>query len=160
MICIKSSEVIADIRSAAWLESELHPELDRHRRHEMADICEKDNMERVWRIIGLADAQIRITLARILQRQKYFSPENILCRTDQMQFTLLHSIPPVTVSFIKEKIHEYIVAAVMADRTDVIIPQAAPVWRERADLALGALRQAAAVAPLPSGPVRRTIWPL
>ena len=48
-LVIKSGEVLTDIGSAGWLEQELHPELDRHRRHQMADICEPDNAERVWR---------------------------------------------------------------------------------------------------------------
>ncbi|MDE7096684.1 MAG: hypothetical protein K2O47_04235 [Muribaculaceae bacterium] len=160
MLCIKTSEVIADIKSAAWLESELHPELDRHRRHEMADICEKDNIEKVWRIMGLAEAEIRIALVRVVQQQKCFSHANILSRPGKILFRLLHSLPSATVSFIREKIHEYMVAAVMADRCEVIIRQAAPVWRERAGAALAALRQTAIAAPLPSGPVRRPLWPL
>ena len=63
---ILSSEVIADLRSAAWLEQELHPELDRHRRHQMADICESDNMDAVWRILAVGIAELRFILLRIL----------------------------------------------------------------------------------------------
>ena len=85
-IRILSQEVLADIRSAAWLESELHPELDLHRRHEMADICEKDNIERVWRIAGLSVAEIRFALDRILEQPADSGGINLLEQPEHWDF--------------------------------------------------------------------------
>ncbi len=160
MLIIKSSEVIADIKSAAWLESELHPELNLHRRHEMADICEKGNIERVWRIFGVRIAEIRLALLKILHPKKHLSHTNDLENPDRWHFCFLFPIPKDKVVFIKEKIHEYLVASVMADRTEVIIPSASPIWQERADAALSALRQLASTTQQSHSPVRRPLWPL
>ncbi len=159
-LSLKTADLLDDIRSAAWLESELHPELDRHRRHQMADICEQDNIERVWRVLCIGEAEIRLALSRILRQRKFVGGVNNLERPELMLFRFQFSLPASTFSFIKEKTHEYLVAAVMAERTAVIIPSAASVWRGRAVDALNSLREASATTRLPSGPVRRPLWPL
>lgn len=157
-LCIKSDEVMADLRSAAWLEQELHPELDRHRRHQMADICEKDNVERVWRVLGLSVAELRLALLRILQPQKGIRTVNELDRPDEWIFSFLFKLPSDNVAYIREKIHEYLVAAVMADRAAVIIPQCAGIWRERASTALAELQAFASTVRPPFAKVRRPLW--
>lgn len=158
-LCISSEEVLADIGSAAWLEQELHPEVDRHRRHQMADICQRDNVERVWRVLGAAVAEIRLSLLIILLPRGDLVPVNELERPDRWTFTFTEVLAPDTLAFLKEKIHEYLVAAVMADRTAVIIPGASAVWHTRGGEALMALREVAATAVSRLRPVRRPLWP-
>lgn len=157
---IFSNEVLDDIRSAAWLESELHPELDRHRRHEMADICEDGNIERVWRVLALAEAEIRLALHRILYEKITLRADNSLDCPESWQFRFLPEPAPSLLSFIREKIHEYMVTRVMADRMGVLIRDSATIWEERVKEALAALNQAAAGAQLSSGSVRRPLWPM
>ncbi|MDE5814100.1 MAG: hypothetical protein K2H72_07430 [Muribaculaceae bacterium] len=157
-LCIKSNEVISDIRSAAWLEQELHPELDRHRRHQMADICEKDNVECVWRVLGVAMAELRLALGRMLRQEKEIREVNDLDSPEEWNFGFLLHLPSSTLDFLREKIHEYLVASVMADRGAVIIPACAGIWRERAETALAELRALAATSGYK--PARRPIWPL
>ena len=160
LLRIKSDEILADLRSAAWLEQELHPELDRHRRHQMADICEGDNADRVWRVLGISIAELRLALRRLLKPPTAFSPANDLERPDSWNFNFTYRLPDATALYIKEKIHEYLVAKVMADRTSAIIPSCADVWRIRAQDAHAALRETAATAATAHSPVRRPIWPL
>lgn len=157
---ILTNEVIADIRSAAWLESELHPELDRHHRHEMADICEDGNIERVWRVLALAEVEVRLALSRILHEKEAAKKDNGLECPEIWQFLFLPGLAPSVLSFIREKIHEYMVARVMADRAGVIIMASAEIWEERGKDALLALNQAAAGARLSTGSVRRPLWPM
>lgn len=159
-LVILSSEIFADIRSAAWLESELHPELDRHRRHEMADICEKGNVDRVWRVLGVGVAEIRLALLKLLCPQCLISTVNELECPASWHFRFAVPLQEATPVYIKEKIHEYLVASVMADRTSVIIPQGASVWSDRADMALAALREVSSTAQISYTPVRRPLWPL
>ena len=158
-LCINSNEVIADIRSAAWLEQDLHPQLDRHRRHQMADICETGNDDRVWRRLGLCVAEIRREAVRILRQEKDSESSNDLMCPVAWTFRFLFPLPASSVGFMKEKIHEYLVASVMADRTEVIIPTASPVWRERAVAALAEIRTLCSTARPPFTPVRRPVWP-
>ncbi|MDE6741707.1 MAG: hypothetical protein K2J58_05185 [Muribaculaceae bacterium] len=159
-LCIKSDEVLADIRSAAWLEQELHSDLDRHRRHQMADICEPDNVERVWRVLGIAIAEIRLVLLKILRPRGDLLPVNNLERPSEWRFAFRQRIAPDMMEFLKEKIHESLVAMVMADRAAVIIPQCAHIWSDRAEETLSALRNLAATTRSSVAPVRRPLLPM
>lgn len=154
-LSIRSDEVLADVRSAAWLEQELHPQLDRHRRHQMADICEDGNVERVWRVLGNAVAELRMALLRLLKPPDDLSSANDLERPTEWTFSFMHPLSSVSMAFLREKIHEYLVASVMSDRCAVIIPGAADIWRTRVADSLAALRLAAATR----SPVRRPLWP-
>lgn len=158
-LTIIAEEVLADIRSAAWLESELHSEIDRHGRHEMADICEKGNIERVWRVLGISVAEVRVALQKILCQEKQISRVNVLEEPESWNFTFLYRLSNYSISYIKEKTHEYLVSSVMADRTSVIIPTAADVWRFRAETALSALRTMASTKQMPCSRVRRPLSP-
>ena len=159
-LCIRSEEVLADLRSAGWLEQELHPALDRHRRHQMADICEGSNAERVWRVLGVAMAEVRFALLKILNPASGLQTVNELERPECWRLSFAEGLPADTLVYLKEKIHEYLVAAVMADRCSVIIPEAAVVWRERAEEGLSVLREGAATAFGRWRAVRRPFWPL
>lgn len=156
---ILSTEILADIRSAAWLEGELHPELDRHRRHEMADICEPDNVERVWRVLALCEAQVRLALSRIVCAQAQTQEANVLLRPTKWDFQFRYAVSASVLGYLREKIHEYMLSGVMADRCSTIIPDAAATWASRRDAALGALQNLAATTRLPTGPARRPLFP-
>lgn len=99
-LLIKSCEILADLRSASWLEQELHPEIDRHRRHQMADICEADNVERVWRMLGIAVAEIRLVLQPILTPPEDIKDSNDLSCPDSWTFRLLFHLPESTADYI------------------------------------------------------------
>ncbi len=159
LLIILTSEILADVRSAAWLECELHPELDRHRRHQIADICEKDNVERVWRVLALCEAQIRLALARILLPETQTPQCNCLLRPTSWDFQFRYDVGGATVGFLREKIHNYMVSAVMADRTATIVPAASATWESRRDAALVALGNLAATMRPPCGVVRRPLFP-
>ena len=159
-LCIRSEEVLADIRSAAWLEQELHPALDRHRRHQMADICEDGNAERVWRVLGSAVAEVRFALLKILNPSDCIVQVNELERPGEWTFSFSVDLPADILTFLKEKIHGYLVASVMADRCGVIIREAAPIWQDRAEEAMAMLRGGATTAFGRFNPVRRPLWPL
>lgn len=158
-IRISSREVIDDIRSAAWLESETNPDADIHSRHEMADICEKDNIERVWRILGICVAEIRMALRAILIPDPQEWLRNDLERPEHWDFIFQNRLPPHTANFLKEKIHEYLVARVISDRLAVLIPDAADFWLSSASDILSTISSTSNSATT-LRPVRRPLWPL
>lgn len=159
LLTIVGREVMDDVRAAAFLESELHPELDRHRRHEMADICERDNVERVWRVLGVAVAEVRVALIRILESEKALLPVNLLQRPAAWRFRFQFPIPKTIMIFLREKIHEYLVAAAMADRTATIIPAASAIWQRRMEDAISELRGISNTMRPPGCPARRPLFP-
>lgn len=153
---ILSREVIDDVRSAAWLESQLHPELDLHRQHEMADICEPGNIERVWRVLGLSMAEARMALTPLLADPRMIPEDNILQNPPEWRLDLRQPLSSTSRLYLREKVHELLVARVMSDRTGVIIPQATPIWSTRAETALSSLAEASSSLP---GFARRPLTP-
>lgn len=156
---ILSCEVLADIRSAAWLESETHPECNLHQRHEMADICEKDNIERVWRVLGVCVAEIRMALKEILEPEIACEVHDLLERPSEWLFSFRRRLSAATAQLLKEKTHEFLVSRVMADRLGVLIPVSAQCWAERGADALLAIRGVAHTAAV-MRPVQRRMWHL
>lgn len=156
---ILSGEVLADIRSAAWLESETHPECNLHQRHEMADICEKDNIERVWRVLGLCVAEIRLALKEILEPEIASEVQDLLERPSEWLFSFRRRLPEPVAQLLKEKTHEFLVARVMADRLAVLIPVSAQCWADRGADSLSAIRGVAQTSAV-MRPVQRRMWQL
>lgn len=159
IIYIRSREVCDDIRSAAWLESEIHRESNLHQRHEMADICEKDNVERVWRVLALSMAEITHSLKGVLTADDKPELDNSLEHPSSWILTFRNRLDPHVAGLLKEKIHEYLVARVMADRLDVLIPAAACGWKGRADDILCSITVLAQTEAT-FAPVVRPLWPL
>lgn len=156
-ITIKAGEVMADVRSAGWLEQELHPEADRHRRHQMADICEEGNVEHVWRVLGIRVAEVRLALSALLLPETFSPEDDELQQREEWEFRFRSQLTEMTATYLREKIHEYLVAGVMADRTAVILPEGSAVWQLRASEALASLRSISATAGV--GTARRPLWP-
>lgn len=149
---ILSAEVLSDIRAAAWLEAELHPELDLHRRHQMADICEPaGSLDRVWRTLGVALADVRLHLHPILLEEPGFRSSDVLWQWESAHFRFEVALHGDTAAFLREKIHEFLVARAMAEAAADIIPSSASVWNARASTARAAVaaiaRSASAVRP-------------
>lgn len=157
-IRIESREVLDDIRSAAWLESELHEELPLHRRHEMADICEENNIEKIWRVLGICDAELRVALQRILAFPSKIVAVNAIERPGRWEYPVVEGMRAEIVTLAKEKIHDYFVARAMADRAAVIIPVCSDIWQTRAEEAMAAVAECAATA-IAGIPVRRRLSP-
>lgn len=157
-ITILSSEVMADLRSASWLVSEINDPTNRHIRHEMADICEKDNIDAVWRVLGTAVTEVRVEMIRILEPQKWITLANELQTPESWEFSFKIRIPDSKETYLREKIHEYLVARVMADRTAAIIPAAMAYWTERREEAIAGIRLTSAGC-INTGKARRLLWP-
>lgn len=157
-ITILSREVLDDIRSAAWLESETHPDSNLHQRHEMADICEKDNIERVWRLLGVCDSEVRLTLRKMLKLRDDKIQQNDLDSPDRWVYEFRSSLLPNVGAYLKDKIHEFMVASVMSDRMKVLLPEAFNSWTTRRKEAVDEIFGMAGI-PTEYKPVRRPLLP-
>lgn len=149
---------MADLRCASWLTSEINDPKNLHVRHEMADICEKDNIDAVWRVLGTAVTEIRVEMIRILEPQKWITIANELLTPESWEFSFKIKLPDSKETYLQEKIHEYLVAKVMADRTAAIIPAATAYWAERREEAIAGIRLIAAGC-INTGKARRPLWP-
>lgn len=157
-ITILSCEVLDDLRSASWLVSEISEIKNLHTRHEIADICEKDNIDAVWRVLGTSVSELRLEMIKLLEPQKWISNANELTSPETWEFSFKIRLPDSKESYLREKIHEYLVARAMADRTSAIIPSASAYWKERHEEAMSGLRLAVAGC-VSNGKARRPLLP-
>lgn len=157
-ISILSCEVLDDLRSASWLVSEIIDYTNLHTRHEIDDICEKDNIEAVWRVVGTAVSEIRLEMIKILEPQRWIIHANELTRPGSWEFSFKIKLPDSKETYLRDKIHDYLVARAMADRTAAIIPSASAYWKERLEEAMSGIRIACAGC-VSSGKVRRPLLP-
>ena len=158
-ITILSSEVLADIRSAGWLESDLNSDAGLHRRHQAADICEGDLIDRVWRVLGLCVAHVRMSLRRVLAVEGGGDVSDCLECPERWEFCFRVVPGEQVLALMKEKIHAYMVAMVMADRLGVIMPGTAGPWHKASADAMADLERLAGMSGVAER-ARRPLWPL
>ena len=143
-ITILSSEVLADIRSAGWLESDLNSDAGLHRRHQAADICEGDLIDRVWRVLAVEGGG---------------DVSDCLECPERWEFCFRVVPGEQVLALMKEKIHAYMVAMVMADRLGVIMPGTAGPWHKASADAMADLERLAGMSGVAER-ARRPLWPL
>lgn len=141
--------LLYDISNMAYLVADTG-DTSHHSLHQVRDICQEGNIDRVSRILGLAYAHILSVLSPLIDtvridENKDFSkePQNYVInfRKDGDYRFLLSS---ETKLHIKETAHEYMVCMVMADWLGVTYPEAADVWKFRFEKALKDLEDIAA----------------
>lgn len=129
------SELLYDIQNLAYVEGDVMPTEDEHDRHQVQDIAEDGNVDRVNRIIGLAIDHCREMLYPY-SRTDIDPEEN---RDDVLQVPLKYVIKlklpddfsKSTLDYLTKLIHEYLVYRVLTDWlsiTDLKNPTAAANW--------------------------------
>lgn len=108
--------VVGDVREGA---------ADSHKLHQIFDVCEKGNIDRVDHILRLSFAEVRAMLRGILAREKEREP-------DEMRLPLKSGLDMECVEVIDESVRGYLVARVLADWLSITLPEAADVWRDKA----------------------------
>lgn len=147
--------LLYDISNIAWTVADC-PGIETHALHQVRDICQEGNIDRVSRVLGLAYSQILSVLFPILKApginidrdiSKHPRDYVLIFRDDRcLKFFLTQELK----LRIKETCHEYMVAMVLADWLAITLPEAAEVWKERALACFEALREIANSAMISS----------
>lgn len=141
---LKKKALLYDIANIAYTVADTG-EHNRHTLHRVRDICQDGNIDRVARVLGLAYANILTVLLPVLDRPKTdinrdssASPHDyeICFRNDR---TLKYLLTKERQLKIKESAHEYMVCMVLADWLGITLPEAADVWKYKAECALEAI---------------------
>lgn len=155
-IRFKKEALLYDIANISFVIADIHPEINLEALHQLQDVCQGGNLDRVARILGLAFSRVTDIMAPIL---KHRHPErdvkdrsadvrdyiliieesklagNISCHKTGLSGRLSAD----TGQNIRNIVHEYLVCRVVADRLSVVMPALAGVWREKAAIAEEAL---------------------
>lgn len=158
-----TSEIIYDIRNMAYVEADVMPTDDEHAKHQLADIAEDGNADRLSRVIALAIAECREALFpytkieaadNLTKDNKLMSPE---------AYDIIMKVPDdfsdTTADYLEKLIHELIVYRVLIDWlaiTDIANPAAAQNWQAKLQTVKDAL---ASVTMTKMHRARRTLNP-
>ena len=177
----KREELLYDIRNNAYVEGDVMQVKTEHDRHQVQDIGEDGNIDRVTRVLDLAHAECEealfpYTKENVEQETEmddtptYVDPVE---ETPAEEFTneitdakptgdyVIRLLVPdeyskTTVRLIVRYIHEYMVCRVLADWMSITNPPATANWKEKQDEALEGMKEA---VNFRTGRVRRTQTP-
>ena len=182
----KREELLYDIRNNAYVEGDVMQAKTEHDRHQVQDIGEDGNIDRVTRLLDLAHAECEEALFPYTKEDveqetemddtpTYVEPTADAEGTvaDMEVFTddttaskptgdyVIRLLVPdeyskTTVRLIVRYIHEYMVCRVLADWLSITNPPAAANWKAKQDEALEGMKEA---VNFRTGRVRRTQTP-
>lgn len=118
-LTFKRDELLYDIRNIAYVEGDVMPTTDDHDRHQVMDIGEDGNVDRVTRVIDLALAECE----ELLYPYSKTNVDDTETRNDILESPKEHHIDMLvpddfsksTVNLLEKLIHEFLVCRVLSD---------------------------------------------
>ena len=132
------SELLYDAGNIAYVEGDVMPTDNEHDRHQVQDIIEDGNVDRVTRVLDLAIAHCREMLYPYTRTNidteeerddKLEAPEEY-----EIDMMLPEDYSKSTLTYLEKLIHEYLVYSVLTDWlsiTDIKNPNAAAMWEAK-----------------------------
>lgn len=145
-IIIRRQQLIDDIASAAWVVADVEEGKETpHRLHQTFDICQDGNLPLTERLIGLALAEIELSLLPLLVCQGKHKPRkgirNNLPEDMRLRLNIKSGRGREAASRLIPVIHDYIVARVLEEWLSITLPASAPTWKRKAEELLEIIRR-------------------
>lgn len=149
MLTFKRKELLYDIANMAFVEGDITPTQDSHERHQIQDVIEDGNIDRILRKIELAIASC--TEALYPYTKVEIDPEE--SREDTLEadgdyyigLSLPADFSKTTINYLEKLIHEYIVCYVLSDWmsiTNIRNTQSAVNWSAKLEETKGEMQRA------------------
>ncbi|MDE5975224.1 MAG: hypothetical protein K2G69_01605 [Muribaculaceae bacterium] len=137
-IIIKRHQLIDDIASAAWVVADVEEGKETpHRLHQTFDICQDGNLPLTERLIGLALAEIELSLLPLLpgaeHRKLRKGVRNNLPEEIRVKLNIKSDRGKGAASRLLVVMHDYIVARVLEEWLSITLPASAPTWKRKAE---------------------------
>lgn len=134
-LTFKRKELIYDVSNYSFVVSDVLPEDAEHARHQIADIAQDGNIDRVTRVLNLAHAEV-------VEALYPYTKNDVICGTslddvlqEPEEYTIALSVPSdfssTTVNLLEHLIHEYLVYMVLWDWLGITLPASASVWEDK-----------------------------
>lgn len=145
-VTLYRDELLYDIKNVAFVAGDVREEGETHATHQIQDIGEDGNVDRVTRMMDLAFAKCCMELHP-------WSRKDFDCGTErddihkERPYYRMELLVPVdfgepALTYLTRLAHEYIVAWVLLDWMTIADPTAAEAWGAKADLALEEMKTA------------------
>lgn len=160
-LIFKRAELLYDAGNYSFVEGDIMKEDDEHARHQVFDIVQNGNVDRVTRVLNLAHSECvemlyPYTKTEIPDEQEAL--DDVLAEPEEyiIELSLPEGFSLSTLKLLKELIHEYLVCRVLADWMSITNPKSQANWEEKMK-ALKTKIQTSLVSR--SGKVRRPLKP-
>lgn len=160
-LTFKRAELIYDASNYSFVEADILPEGDECRRHQVFDIGQDGNVDRVTRVLNMAHAECvemlyPYTKEEIPDEQEAL--DDVLTEPEvyEIKLTLPKTFSQTTLRLLEQLIHEYLVCRVLADWMSITNPESESNWQRKFST-LRVKIQTALVSR--SGKVRRKLKP-
>lgn len=146
-LTFRRDEIVYDIENYAFVEGDIMPAEDPHLRHQVFDIAQDGNVDRVNRILNLAVAET-VELLYPYTKEEITDDTTALDDTASApdQYTITLTLPEgfssSTATLLSHLIHEYLVCRVLQDWLSITYPGASAKWEEKAEVMRAKVRTA------------------
>ena len=135
-LTFKRAELIYDASNYSFVEADIMPEGDECRRHQVFDIGQAGNVDRVTRVLNTAHAECvemlyPYTKEEIPDEQEALDDVLKEPETYEIKLTLPETFSLTTLRLLEELIHEYLVCRVLADWMSITNPPSQAKWEEK-----------------------------
>lgn len=134
-LVFRRDQLLYDISNYAFVEGDIMGEDAEHARHQVRDIAEEGNVDRVTRVLNLAHDEC------VEQLYPYTDDEvddgealdDVLESPER--YTIVMHLPDgfakSTLNLVRTLVHEYMVCRVLQDWLSITFPNAAPNWEQK-----------------------------
>lgn len=141
----KRHEILDDLKQYSFVIGDILDTNDEHARHQIQDIAEDGNIDRVTRVMNLCISECREILFPYTKEDVDIAElrTNTLEAVEEYNIELLvpDNFSTTTVTLLEQLIHEFIVARIMADWMSITNKPETATWLEKADDALAKIRR-------------------
>lgn len=135
-LTFKRTELIYDAENYSFVEGDIMKADDEHARHQVFDIGQSGNIDRVTRVLNLAHAECVEMLYPYTKQEipdEQEALDNVLDAPEAYHIVLNLPIgfSLSTVQLLKHLVHEYLVCRVLADWMSITNPSSQANWEEK-----------------------------
>lgn len=128
--------LLYDVTNYAFVEGEIVGEDVEHVHHQVTDITEEGNVDRVTRVLNLAHAEVVEMLYPYTKEEIADDGTTLNDKlTEPEEYVVTLKVPGdfsgTTLRLLQEMIHEYLVCRVLQDWLSITNPESAPVWEAK-----------------------------
>ena len=123
-LTFKRSELLYDVENYSFVEGDIMETENEHARHQVFDIGQSGNVNRVTRVLNLTQEEIS---------DEQEALDDILVAPEEYHIvlTLPEDFSLSTVKLLKHLIHEYLICKVLADWMSITNPSSKANWEEK-----------------------------
>ena len=135
-LTFKRAELIYDASNYSFVEADIMTEGDECRRHQVFDIGQAGNVDRVTRVLNTAHAECvemlyPYTKEEIPDEQEALDDVLKEPETYEIKLTLPETFSLTTLRLLEELMHEYLVCRVLADWMSITNPESEANWQRK-----------------------------